>query len=206
MVDCFSWSRQVRRLLAVSVASAFLMSGCDRAMFVRVNARALDVQGRPLAGETIRVISKRHALWPRPAKGQDRITAIDLRKYGEVYETDPNGSFAFDAVNTEPASILDALIFDSLFPPCVKFLIMMPDRQPSAYGVTFVPGGDYREDRLTYQHFDLKTGRTLRPTYCDVSGGLDVAIHRPPQDPNNPWSTPRPSLHIRVLTQELRGN
>lgn len=188
-------------LLAASSVTAFLAGGCDRCMFFRVNAYVLDTEGQPLAGETVGVIPSQNYRWPRPPKRQDAARYIDIDRHGEVYKSEPNGWIAFDIHNTEPVGAGD-LVVDLFFPPCVKFLIMLPDRQPSAYAATFIPGDDYEPDRFTYRHFDLQAGRALRTRYSDASGGLDVAIYRPPRDPNNPWSTPQPSLEIRILTRE----
>jgi hypothetical protein len=206
MMDCLSGNARVGLLLVLAGALTLLADGCGRAMIVPVRAQVLDTQNRPLVDEAVRVISNRHAVWPRPAKGQNRIAPTDLKKYGDVYKTEPNGFFAFVAVNTEPVSMFDALIFDSLFPPSVKFLVMMPDRQSLAYGVTFVPGTGLRNDRFTYQHFDLTTGKTLKPKYCDATGGLDIMVQKPPCDPNDRWSTPHPSLRIRIVTSDTYKN
>ncbi len=112
--------------------------------------------------------------------------------------TDANGLAEFVATNTEPVAIPTSIVIDLFSPPAVRFLIMLPARHLPAYAVTFVPGGDYGKDRFTYRHFDLKTRRTLRPIYRDASGGLDIAVLRPPRDPNDPSSTPHPSLDVRV--------
>jgi len=195
--------RKLGFLLMVSVAEAFLVGGCpgDRAMFFDVDAYVLDRDSRPLAGETLVVIPGQHYRWPRPQKTTANVTVADVAKYGETYRTDPNGLAEFVVGNDEPVEVLTSIFVDAFFPPSVKFLIMMPSKQPSAYAVAFVPRrGDYENDRVTYRHFDLKTARALPRSYSDASGGLDVAIHRPPRDSRNRWSDPHPSLHIRILT------
>ena len=197
--------RQRISFLVVLSTVVFLAEGCipgDQAMFFQVNLCVLDVYDRPFPGQTVGVIPSHQYRWPSSQNQRGSATAIDPAEYGELFRTDPNGLIEFTVTNTEPVAIPASIFLDMLFPPSVQFLIMLPDREPSGYAVTFVPGGDYGEDRLTYRHFDLKTGRTLRTKYSDVSGGLDIASHKPPRDPNNPWGTPHPSLHIRVLTSE----
>lgn len=185
------------------IGGASLVAGCpgDRAMFFNVTMQVLDAGGRPRVGEKAFIIPSAQYRWPRPEKRQGDNTAINPAEYGEAHQTDPNGLITFTITNTEPVQVPTCIITDMFFPAVVKFLMMLPERVPAAYAVTFRPGCDYAEDKVTYRHFDLKTCRLLSGTYSDDSGGLDIVVHKPPRDPNNRWASPRPSLHIKVLTQ-----
>jgi hypothetical protein len=203
MMTFITRSWQGKLLPAMAIAATFWIAGCDRFMLCHVDAYVLDAKGEPLSGEVVGVIPSGQHVWPTPAERQGKTTPIDLARYGRAYETDANGLVQFEAVNMEPVGFLDLLIVDMFVPPSIQFLIMLPDKEPSAYGVTFVPPrGGYGRDRLTYRHLDLKTGRTLPTSYSDASGGLDIAIHRLPKDPNNPWKSSPPRLDIRILTRE----
>jgi hypothetical protein len=188
----------------MSGIAAVVLGGCpgDRAMFVNVSTHVLDVNGRPVAGETVGVIPSDEYRWPRPPKDSRDVTPIDPAKYGEVHHTDPNGHIEFVATNTEPVEVFTSIFRDMLFPPSIRFLMMLPDRTPSAYAVTFRPGdGEFEKDRVTYRHFDLKAGRTLPATYSDDTGGLAIAVDRPTRNPNNRWGGPGPSLRIKILAR-----
>jgi len=199
MTTDFLGKRRIHMLWLIS-GTAILLAGCpgDRAMFCEVRMHVLDETGEPLAGETVCIISRDQNCWPRVR----RDAATDPVRYDEIRRTDANGLVEFVATNTEPVAIPTSIVIDMFYPPRVRFLITLPARRLPAYAVTFVPGGDYGKDRFSYRHFDLKTGRMLRPTYRDASGGLDIAVLRPPRDPNDPWSVARPSLDVRVSTGE----
>ncbi len=190
-------------LLAILGSGACLASGCagDRCLFFKVTTQVLDARDQPLVGETVRVIPSAQYRWPSPQTQHGDTAAIDLSKYGEVYRTDPNGYIEFTVFNTEPIEVFTGMILDTFFPPSVEFLIILPDGRPSACAATFHPKrGTYGRDRLTYRQFDLKTGRTLPTTYSDTSGGLDTVVHRAQPDPEDRWSNPEASLHIRIHT------
>jgi len=188
-------------LLTIAGAAILLAGGCDRPMFCDVNAYALDDRGQPLAAQTIGVIPSHQFRWPRSQEGDEDAAAVVLKGQGRVYRTDADGLAAFDVFNLDAVGVFDVFI-DMLFPPSVKFLIVLPDRQPSAYAVTFVPRGGLRPDRVTYRHFDLQTGHAVRPPYSDASGGLDFTIHRPPPDPNKYGGAAVPLLYLRMLMRE----